>query len=222
MIATLLCLLLVLCGLAPGASGTASAQPAETVVGLSAYDGMFQLYDDNRTRGIGNYVTVDFVLTAYSFIMHDLLSTVEAEILSPAFREMVTALGTALAQPGPRLEGHTMALAYVSVITRLLDPEAALPPEVTPKVQAELALIETHQGITSSAITGVLEDFSQYVPRGHYTTSEALQRYFRALLYAGRIGFFLRDSDATGVSTALAEEHTAAALRLSQTIMGET
>ncbi len=221
MIATLLCLLLVLCGLAPGASAAVSAQPPETVLSLSAYDGMFQLYDDNRTRGIGNYVTVDFVLTAYSLVMHDLLTTVEAEVLSPAFREMITALGTALTQPGPRSEGHTMALAYVSVIARLFDPEAALPQEVAPKVQAELALIEAHQGITPSAITGVLEDFSQYVPRGHYTTSEALQRYFQALLYAGRVGFFLRDSDATGVSTALAEEHTAAALRLSQTIMGE-
>jgi hypothetical protein len=112
-----------------------------------------------------------------------------------------------------------MALAYVSVIARLLDPEAALPQEVAPKVQAELALIEAHQGITLSAITGVLEDFSQYVPRGHYTASETLQRYFRALLYAGRVGFFLRDSDATGVSAALAE-HTVAALRLSQMIMG--
>src|SRR5882724_13118530 len=126
MIATLLCLLLVLCGLAPGASAAVSAQLLETVVGLSAYDGMFQLYDDNRTRGIGNYVTVDFVLTAHSLVMHDLLTTVEAEVLSPASREMITALGTALAQPGPRSEGRTMALAYVSVIARLLDPEAAL------------------------------------------------------------------------------------------------
>jgi hypothetical protein len=88
-------------------------------------------------------------------------------------------------------------------------------------VQAELALIEAHQGVATSAVTGVREDFSQYVPRGRYTTSEALQRYFRALMYAGRVGLFLRQSNATGVSTALAEEHTAAALLISRTLMGE-
>src|SRR5262249_24059977 len=147
MIAMLFCLLLVFCGLAPGASTAVIVQPPETIVGLTAYDGMFQLYDDNRTRGIGNYVTVDFVLTPYSLIMHDLLSAVEAEVLFSASQEMITALDTALAQSEPRLEGHAMALAYVSVIARLLDPEAALPPEVAPKVQAELALIEAHQGI---------------------------------------------------------------------------
>ena len=109
----------------------------------------------------------------------------------------------------------------MTVIARLLDPAMALPPEVVSQVQAELALIEAHQGVETSAVTGVREDFSQYVPRGRYTTSEALQRYFRALMYAGRVGFFLRASKATSVSTALAEEHTAAALLISQTIMGE-
>ena len=33
------------------------------------------------------------------------------------------------------------------------------------------------------------EDYSQYVPRGHYTASEGLKRYFKAMMWLGRITF---------------------------------
>jgi len=201
------------------ASASVETPAPETVLEPSSYEGMFQLYEENRARGIGNYVTVDFVLTAYGLLQRDLLSSVEAEVLYPACRELLQGLVTALVRPGPAAPGHTMALAYVGVVARLLDPEVALPQEVLPQVQAELVLIAAHQGVALSAITGVREDFSQYVPRGRYTASESLQRYFRALMYAGRVGLLVRASQATGVTTALADEHTAAALRISQAIM---
>jgi hypothetical protein len=107
-----LILALLLCGLAAGVSAPSTTLP-EVTLGVSPYDGMFQLYNDNRARGIGNYVTVDFVLTAYSLFMHELLAEVEADILAPQ-------------EPQPA--GHTTALAYVTVIARLLDPAMALPP----------------------------------------------------------------------------------------------
>ena len=32
-------------------------------------------------------------------------------------------------------------------------------------------------------------DFSQFEPRGHYTNTEQLKRYFRAMMWLGRIDF---------------------------------
>ena len=37
----------------------------------------------------------------------------------------------------------------------------------------------------------ILYDDSQYGPRGHYDRTEALSRYFRAMMYAGRMTFHL-------------------------------
>ncbi|MCU0481603.1 MAG: DUF3160 domain-containing protein [Anaerolineae bacterium] len=37
------------------------------------------------------------------------------------------------------------------------------------------------------------EDFSQYKPRGHYTTSPALEDYFRGMMWLGRITFLAKD-----------------------------
>jgi hypothetical protein len=36
------------------------------------------------------------------------------------------------------------------------------------------------------------EDYSQYVPRGHYTSSEELKKYFKAMMWLGRMSFKAR------------------------------
>jgi hypothetical protein len=42
-----------------------------------------------------------------------------------------------------------------------------------------------------------MEDFSQYVPRGHYTRSPALEQYFRTMMWLGRMTFRLKSPDET-------------------------
>jgi uncharacterized protein DUF3160 len=195
------------------------AAATRTPFQATPYEGMLQLYNANRQQGIGNYVTVDFILTAYNLLVQELLSIEEEEVLYTTFRALIATLVTTLQQQASPSPQHHLALAYVAVLHALLQPETTPPPEVSAQVQAELALIKAHQGIATSAITGVREDYSQYVPRGHYTRSEALQRYFRALLYAGRVGFVLQESKATEVSAELAERHTAAALLLSRMLV---
>ena len=200
--------------------GVPSLAPAtRTPFQTTSYEGMFQLYNANRQQGIGNYITVDFILTAYNLLVQELLTIEEEEVLYPTFRTLIATLVTTLQRHASQSPPHGLALAYVAVLHALLQPETTIPPEVSLQVQAELALIKAHQGIATSAITGVREDYSQYVPRGHYTQSETLQRYFRALLYAGRVGFVLQESRATEVSAELAERHTAAALLLSRAIV---
>ncbi len=41
------------------------------------------------------------------------------------------------------------------------------------------------------------EDYSQYVPRGHYTSSEELKRYFKAMMWLGRMTFKARGENWT-------------------------
>ncbi|MCX6671237.1 MAG: DUF3160 domain-containing protein [Euryarchaeota archaeon] len=66
---------------------------------------------------------------------------------------------------------------------------------VTENVTTELASIEAHEGFQDSSIFHYKEDYSQYNPRGHYTQSEKLKRYFKAMMWYGRITFLLRGSD---------------------------
>jgi hypothetical protein len=85
--------------------------------------------------------------------------------------------------------------AFFAVASVLLDPGVAVPSEVQDLVQAELSLIEAHQGFADSPIFGYKEDYSQYVPRGHYTRNETFKRYFKAMMWYGRMMFRLKPGD---------------------------
>jgi len=44
------------------------------------------------------------------------------------------------------------------------------------------------------------EDYSQYIPRGHYTRSETLKRYFKAMMWYGRMSFLLKGGEEALIS----------------------
>jgi len=61
-------------------------------------------------------------------------------------------------------------------------------------VQKEIELIEKHQGWEYSPIFIYQEDYSQYIPRGHYAKSEKLKNYFKALMWYGRMTALIEGS----------------------------
>lgn len=68
-------------------------------------------------------------------------------------------------------------------------------------VQKEIALMDEAFGIKESKVfefaDGVQykEDYSQYIPRGHYTKNERLKAYFRTMMWFGRINFSVADTE---------------------------
>ena len=88
-----------------------------------------------------------------------------------------------------------------------------VPGYVKNDVNEELKNIEEHKDFKPSAIFNsdtdlpcylpctYCEDYSQYIPRGHYTRSETLKRYFKAMMWYGRMAFFLKGGDGTECQT---------------------
>jgi hypothetical protein len=96
------------------------------------------------------------------------------------------------------VEAARRTVAFVAVGSRLLDPEVKAPDYARDLVDSELALIESAGGILPSPLFPGLEfgeDYSQYIPRGHYTRSEDLKRYFRSMMWYGRMTFRLKVKD---------------------------
>ncbi|MCK6440461.1 MAG: DUF3160 domain-containing protein, partial [Planctomycetes bacterium] len=72
-------------------------------------------------------------------------------------------------------------------------------------------------------IFGYNEDYSQYVPRGHYTRSELLKRYFKAVMWFGRMSFLYNEIPSEGpiscnppVTREMADRMTVAASQLAE------
>ena len=71
-----------------------------------------------------------------------------------------------------------------------------LPDDVSEIVKKEIELIEKHKGWENSPLFVYREDYSQYVPRGHYTKSEKLKNYFQAFMWYGRMTALIQGSPA--------------------------
>ncbi len=75
------------------------------------------------------------------------------------------------------------------------------------------------QASQESPIFGIVEDYSQYVPRGHYTRSDALKKYFKAMMWYGRMPFYLYQQK-PGVKEP-DKEHTRQAIMIALTLKGQ-
>jgi len=108
-----------------------------------------------------------------------------------------------------------------------VDPNAEaklIPPFAAEQVRAELDRIDAHGGFQASPLFGYREDYSQYVPRGHYTRSRRLRQYFKAMMWYGRMTFLIRGGGegVTGlIPLAEARKQTQAACMLAGMMPGK-
>lgn len=143
------------------------------------------------------FVTTDTLLHLYHIQFDETLKGIEEREFIPDMNNLTGALlNDALGQyeqlENDLKEAARRNVAYLSVAQRIIDPNVSVPELVESIVAGELAKIEAHQGFAESDIFIYEEDYSQYIPRGHYTRSEQLKRYFKTMMWYGRMAFLLK------------------------------
>jgi hypothetical protein len=162
---------------------------------------LFFLYENNAYAWLPSFITTDSVLQVYHVFYDYSLRTVERESLLPLLEELTATLlqkaaGTSLSVPGE--EPVQRVTAFFAVASALLGKPPQVSPEVRKLVDEELRQIEAHAGRGKSAIFPFMIDYSQFLPRGHYTRSEELKRFFRAMMWYGNVPFPVEYQDAQG------------------------
>lgn len=162
-------------------------------------------YEYLRRMNVPLFVAADTLLHLYHIQFDETLKEIEEQEFYADIHSLTTALLddslTLHEQYTGRLkEAAKRNVAYLTVAKKLIDPEAQVPELVADLVAGELAKIDAHAGFSNSDIFIYEEDYSQYVPRGHYTRSEQLKRYFRTLMWYGRMAFLLKGAESSGPS----------------------
>ncbi len=85
-------------------------------------------------------------------------------------------------------EGALLLDAYLKVPLYFLTEDESLIQRND--IKEEISLIEKAHGMERSPVFNIKEDYSQYKPRSHYTRTERMKNYFRAMMYLGRMGFY--------------------------------
>lgn len=171
----------------------------------------FSLYEPNRYDDIPNFVTADAMMHTYHLYFSRLLKGIEKEYFCEELAQLSKAMQEESLAQYKILKGTTWEnaakrnAAFFSTGLALLQKDTKPPTEVAELVKQELSLIQNASGIAASPIMNLgkaqsslpaaMEDYSQYIPRGYYTTSEELTRYFKAMMWYGRLSFQQRDED---------------------------
>ena len=150
-------------------------------------------YEQNDYLVLPSFVTTDAVLQLYHIFYDYSLRDLEGDRLIPVVGQLTRAMladssKLAAQHKGTKVgEAAMKNVAYFGVAAKALDLKVKLPPEAAALVEQEWKLIMDHEGRQRSAIFPYEIDYSQFVPRGHYTRSEKLKRYFRAMMWYGLV-----------------------------------
>ena len=171
----------------------------------------FSLYERNRYEPLPLFVTTDSVLHNYHLFFDHLLRVVETEQLAGELRELNKAMLSQAQKQYEALKGSDWENAakrnvgFFAVASKLMDPGVPVPPLVKDVVEKELDLIGNHRGIalsplmsaggSSDPVNALQEDYSQYIPRGHYERTAELQNYFKSMMWYGRLTFRLKSEE---------------------------
>jgi len=169
------------------------------------------------------YVSADSILEAVHRTFDSLLESTEELVLVNELTQMLEGMRSRISSASLDAETALDADLYLTLAESLLQGQVLAPSasassaEVTELYDLAVAA-DGHKPVKLFGVDRDI-DFSQFTPRGHYTDSEALKRYFRAMMWLGRIDLRLIETQGDGTQVFYRRQFDAAvALRQ---LMGE-
>ena len=166
-------------------------------------DDIVQAYKNIKQMNVPVFVTTDSLLHLYHIQFDETLRRIEEKEFYPDLVKISQTMQAELLQrykssPASTRKAYLKGAAFFTVGLKLLKPDSEVPFALKKYVDWELSHIEKHEGLADAkqaeagSIFAYAEDYSQYVPRGHYTQSEELKRYFKAMMWYGRMTMLLK------------------------------
>ena len=163
------------------------------------FDQIHQIYEDNEYQFIASFVTTDSVTHIFHIFYDGFLRNLEKDELYPKSIDLNKNLLAENISLYDDLQNERLKeiqnrnIAFIATGLKLLGEEPENLPEEAKKIYEEEIKKASSEEIVSSAISGRDVDFSQLKPRGHYTRSEELKKYFSGTMYFGQVGLFIEN-----------------------------
>ena len=167
-----------------------------------AYDSeaeFFDLYEFNRYAQYASFVTTDSMMHTYHLYFAMLQENTERNYLYGNIERLSKRMYDNCLAQYEELKGSEweeasrLNTAYFAIACTLLETDIDIPEEVKETVDEEIKKINASETVAVSEITGAMEDYTQYKPRGYYDGDELLERYFKAMMLFGHLNFAQKD-----------------------------
>lgn len=161
---------------------------------------LYQLYEQNYYDGIPNFVTTDIYVQLLHIYYKYLLKQFEDNTLIERFNRIATHLYESSIELANQSDDPVIAraaqynAAYFGITSTLFTgQEYDIPAEYSDKYNAELWKVLSHSTRGSTFLNDQFFDYTLFIPRGHYATSEELERYFTGVKWLQTAPFFITD-----------------------------
>ena len=187
----------------------------------------FNIYEDNRYQTFPNFVTTDSLLHTYHLYFDHLMKEIEKDKLlrsinniSRKTEDVAKKYYTEL--KGTDYEPHAKSLmAFFAVPLKIFDENYIVDDVIKDIVDAEIEKINAHEQvgvikpifkeyINDEVLANIenykrdanlyMDDYTQYKPRGHYDGDPDLEKYFKVLMWYGRVNFSSVEKDLTKIA----------------------
>lgn len=187
----------------------------------SYFKEFFTIYETNRYQRVPNFVTTDSILHTYHLVFDHLLRQLEEKYLAQELKNLnVGMMQESLAQyddlKGTDFENAAKRnIGFFAVGSKLMDSSVKIPSVMQKQIEQELSFINAHNETKESPVMNIggaegavletpqgplsteklKEDYTQYIPRGHYDKTELLKAYFKSMMWYGRLTFRFKNDD---------------------------
>ncbi|MEN8119374.1 MAG: DUF3160 domain-containing protein [Bacteroidota bacterium] len=161
---------------------------------------LFHIYENNDYLGIPSFISVDAVLQLYHLFFDMTLRNIETKYLSSKLEVLLDQLISELVILQNQTQNQNIKsaidfnLAYLAVSQYFIKGgEIKIKGNLKELAREEIENCKNCAGWQNSPLFNRKFDYSQFVPRGHYTRSEELKRYFLAMMWLGNAGIELEN-----------------------------
>jgi hypothetical protein len=154
-------------------------------------------YEGNAYEGWPVFVTTDVAYHDWHLVFDKLLRSVEQQVLLTRLEQLVSGSLQAAQEQTSELKGTALedTASRAEQIFQVAAAELGQMVNLGPQAKQEKALIDAHTASDeTSPILGSNVDYSIFTPRGHYTRTPQLTRFFLGMSVLGQLSACLPDT----------------------------
>lgn len=181
----------------------------------ATHNQLFHIYEQNDYSNFPSFVTTDLFLQLYHLYFDCMLRELEEHALDSLMIDFtydmyINMHAQAMKGETPLLRqlSHHNAV-YFSIAYELLTGKPIGHPDEREEAEKEVAKVMKSENAFSDFIGEYQEvefPYSLFRPRGHYTRSEQLQRYFRGMMWLQSVPFGLDSPEQVQLAVVMADE----------------
>lgn len=155
---------------------------------------MYNQYETNEYGDIPSFITTDSALNLFHDYYMNTQRKIETEHLAGDLSSVTKYLYEEFKDLYDKSKDENVkkALLFFAVPNALLNDE--IDSALGEEVQAEIDKIDAAAGLEENLITNKEVNYKQFIPRSYYDGDEVLEKYFKAMIWYGTLGFpFVED-----------------------------